>query len=111
MFWLMTVLALCHTIRVNRVPPLKPGEYSDDASQYEYQASSPDEKALVEAAARFGVVYHGVKEERHEVTFAGRMRKFDVKHILDFDPTRKRMSVIIQKENGEFMLLVKGQST
>ena len=59
---------------------------------------------------RFGVVYHGVKEERHEVTFDGSMRRYDVKHILDFDPTRKRMSVIIQKDNGDFLLLVKGSN-
>ena len=50
---LLTVLALCHTIRVDRHKPLKPGEYSHVASLYDYQASSPDEKALVEACARY----------------------------------------------------------
>ena len=47
------MLALCHTIRVDRMAPLGASEYSADGSKYEYQASSPDEKALVEAAARF----------------------------------------------------------
>ena len=53
---LCTVLSLCHTIRVDRHKPLQPHEYSHDASLYDYQASSPDEKALVEACARYSTV-------------------------------------------------------
>lgn len=49
---LFTVLALCHTVRVDRKDNLATGEYSNTGFEYEYQASSPDEKALVEACRR-----------------------------------------------------------
>jgi phospholipid-translocating ATPase len=46
------VLALCHTIRVDKVDNSGNGGYSDNGFGYEYEASSPDEKALVEACRR-----------------------------------------------------------
>ena len=50
---------------------------------------------------RFGVVFHGTHEDRLEVTFKGEMRRYKLLHSLEFDPTRKRMSVIVQNENGK----------
>ena len=35
-----------------------------------------------------------------EVTFGGQMRRYKPLHLLDFDPTRKRMSTIVQDEDG-----------
>ena len=43
---LFVTLALCHSVRVEKT------NISDPASDYEYQSSSPDEKALVEACRR-----------------------------------------------------------
>ena len=54
-------------------------------------------------------MYHGIRDERHEVAFQDTMRCYDVKHILDFDPTRKRMSVIIQDDKKNYYLFVKGE--
>jgi phospholipid-translocating ATPase len=50
---------------------------------------------------RFGVVFHGTHDERLEITFKGEMRRYKLLHSLEFDPTRKRMSVIVQNENGK----------
>ena len=49
---LFTVLALCHTVRVERCNGLALGVYSTTGSDYNYHSPSPDEKALVEACAR-----------------------------------------------------------
>ena len=51
-YYLLRVLVLCHTIRVDRKDNLATGAYSETGFEYEYQASSPDEKALVEACRR-----------------------------------------------------------
>ncbi|XP_055869059.1 phospholipid-transporting ATPase IF-like isoform X2 [Biomphalaria glabrata] len=96
------VLSLCHTVRVDRhnleskTQNGASSQYSPTGEDYEYQASSPDEKALVEACCRFGVVYHGTNDDIMEVSFQQKMKKFKLLHTLPFDPTRKRMSVIIQ---------------
>ncbi len=60
---------------------------------------------------RFGVVYHGVHDDRAVVSYQGALHRFRTHHVLDFDPTRKRMSVIVEDEAGEFLLLVKGAET
>jgi len=49
---LLLVLALCHTVRVDRKDSGVTGEYSSTGMEYDYQASSPDEKALVETARK-----------------------------------------------------------
>ena len=56
-------------------------------------------------------MYHGVRDGKAEVSFQGRMIRYQIHHVLDFDPTRKRMSVVMEDEDGEFYLLVKGAET
>ncbi|XP_060071091.1 phospholipid-transporting ATPase IF-like [Ylistrum balloti] len=108
-----TVLALCHTVRVDH-PRSHLSEkasdrvYDHSGMDYEYQSSSPDEKAFLEACRRYGIVLHGIHDDRLEVTFMGEMRRYKLLHVLEFDPTRKRMSVIIQNEQDEIYLLCKG---
>lgn len=52
---LLNVLALCHTVRVDRKDNAATGEYSSTGMEYDYQASSPDEKALVETARKYEI--------------------------------------------------------
>ena len=52
-----TVLVLCHTVRVDNISGGDAAAgaatiYSASGEDYEYQAASPDEKALVEACRR-----------------------------------------------------------
>lgn len=61
--------------------------------------------------ARYGIIYHGVRDNHMEITFNGTLRRYKIKHVLDFDPTRKRMSVIIENEKGQIQLLTKGADT
>lgn len=108
----LTALALCHSVRVDHPHTMNLGAsavYSYDGGfDYDYQASSPDEKAFVEACRRYGVVFHGIHDGRLEVTFKRKMRRYKLLHSLEFDPTRKRMSVIVQNEKDEIYLLCKG---
>lgn len=61
--------------------------------------------------SRFGIIFHGVRDEQMDVTFSGRLKRYKIKHVLDFDPTRKRMSVILEDPSGKLLLLTKGADT
>jgi magnesium-transporting ATPase (P-type) len=89
-------LALCHTIIV-------------DERTGKYNASSPDELALVNAAKFFGAEFVKRDEENNMVIkIQGKERSYRLMNILEFTSTRKRMSVIVEDERGEFTLLTKG---
>ena len=89
-------LALCHTIIL------------DDRTG-KYNASSPDELALVNAAKFFGVVFKKRDEDNNLVIdFRGVELKYRLLNVLEFNSTRKRMSVIIRDQNGKIMILTKG---
>ncbi|XP_013415921.1 probable phospholipid-transporting ATPase IF [Lingula anatina] len=111
MEWFFTVLALCHTVRIEKAADHQINGIVDfDTSDYdfEYQASSPDEKAFVDACRRYGVVYQGVKDEHQEVKVKGKVHRYKQLHVLEFDATRKRMSTVVQDEQGNIYLLCKG---
>ena len=64
----MTTLALCHTVNITgsnnkkrkpstkRTPTLRRSSFRSPQPAFEYQASSPDEKALAEACQRFQAI-------------------------------------------------------
>uniref|UniRef100_A0A4W2GBR9 Phospholipid-transporting ATPase n=1 Tax=Bos indicus x Bos taurus TaxID=30522 RepID=A0A4W2GBR9_BOBOX len=105
-------VSLCHTVQISSVQTDSigdgPWQSSFAPAQLEYYASSPDEKALVEAAARFGIVFVGNSGEIMEVKTLGKLERYKLLHILEFDPDRRRMSVIVQAPSGEKLLFVKG---
>lgn len=89
-------LALCHSIII-------------DERKGTYNASSPDELALVNVAKYFGVVFEKRDEENNvTISFKGERFTYKLLNILDFTSARKRMSVIIQYQKGKIMLLTKG---
>ena len=93
---MMIHLALCHTIIL------------DDRTG-KYNASSPDELALVNAAKFFGVVFKKRDEDNNLVIdYRGVELKYRLLNVLEFNSTRKRMSVIIRDQNGRIMILTKG---
>uniref|UniRef100_A0A4X1V250 Phospholipid-transporting ATPase n=1 Tax=Sus scrofa TaxID=9823 RepID=A0A4X1V250_PIG len=105
-------VSLCHTVQISSVQTdgIGDGPWQSNfaSSQLEYYASSPDEKALVEAAARFGIVFIGNSEETMEVKTLGKLERYKLLHILEFDSDRRRMSVIVQAPSGEKLLFAKG---
>ena len=70
-----------------------PGYECDDNYEHlEYNAASPDEKALIETRDDNQTVFKEYKKLK----------------VLEFDSTRKRMSVIVQYHCGKLMLVTKG---
>ena len=105
------VLAVCHTV----IPEGEP-----TPERICYQAESPDEMAFVVAAKRFGYFFKHrttsgidvveptfeVGGVRGEATF--QESHYEVLHVLEFNSTRKRMSVIVKTPEGKIMLYTKG---
>jgi len=74
-----------------------------------YEFESPDEGALVKAAAAHG--YKLANRTPEQVFFStptGDIRIFDVLHILQFDSNRKRMSIIVKDDFGKIIVYSKG---
>ena len=95
-------LALCNTVI--------PGQ-SDDGTIV-YQASSPDEEALVQGAALMGYQLISRSSDRIVISCHGQQYEYEVLAVLEFNSDRKRMSVIIKdKSNGKIRLLCKGADT
>uniref|UniRef100_A0A673XFT5 Phospholipid-transporting ATPase n=1 Tax=Salmo trutta TaxID=8032 RepID=A0A673XFT5_SALTR len=100
----MTMLAICHTA----VP-----ERTDDTIVY--QAASPDEGALVRAAANLGFVFSGRTPDSVIIQAVSRCSRIHINIILIlmilFLCTRKRMSVIMRTPSGKIRLYCKGADT
>ncbi|XP_069676428.1 phospholipid-transporting ATPase IF-like isoform X2 [Periplaneta americana] len=105
----LLALALCHSVQVGRGKAhTNNNADADPIASLDYQASSPDEKALVEASARCGVVFLGEEGESMSVMVKGRVRHYRKLNTLEFTSDRKRMSVIVQDEDGQIWLYCKG---
>lgn len=74
-----------------------------------FNASSPDELALVNAAKFFGASFIKRDEENNMIiTINGKELKYRLLNILEFTSSRKRMSVIVEDSEGSCLLLTKG---
>jgi magnesium-transporting ATPase (P-type) len=77
-------LAVCHDIII-------------DAKKGVYNAASPDELALVNAAKQFGYEFAGTDgDDIMTIKTPNGNQKFKRLNICDFTSTRKRMSVIVE---------------
>jgi phospholipid-transporting ATPase len=74
-----------------------------------YLASSPDELALVNAAKFFGAEFKKRDEDNNMIiTFLGKEYRYRLLNILEFTSARKRMSVIVEDAQGNYLLFCKG---
>uniref|UniRef100_A0A5G2RHE8 Phospholipid-transporting ATPase n=1 Tax=Sus scrofa TaxID=9823 RepID=A0A5G2RHE8_PIG len=94
------LLAVCHTVMVDRLD-----------SQLNYQAASPDEGALVNAARNFGFAFLARTQNTITISELGTERTYNVLAILDFNSDRKRMSIIVRTPEGNIKLYCKGADT
>jgi len=101
-------LATCHAVQVETT------QVKGGASRLHYSGMSPDEVALVQAAADVDLVM----EERFKSPgdsssmivvkdASGLRRSFKILHELEFNSDRKRMSVLLEHE-GEIWCVTKG---
>lgn len=74
----------------------------------DYQGESPDEQALVSAAAAYGFVLVERSSGHIVIDVLGQKQRFDVLGLHEFDSDRKRMSVIIGCPDKTIKLFVKG---
>ena len=85
----------------------------DESCPKTYEAESPDEAALVKSAGIYGykLLSRGPDSITIEIPGEG-VVKYDLLHILVFDSIRKRMSVIVRRENDDkIVMYCKGADT
>ena len=74
-----------------------------------YNASSPDELAIVNGARHLGFAFDSRDDDGNMVCHAfGEERRYKLLNVIEFDSTRKRMTVIVRNPEGEILVLCKG---
>ncbi|KRZ17168.1 putative phospholipid-transporting ATPase IA [Trichinella zimbabwensis] len=96
----VTMMAVCHT-----VVPEKP---SDETGELQYQASSPDEGALVRGAKDLGFIFHTRTPEAIVLSAIGIHERYEILNVLEFTSNRKRMGVVVRTPNKKIKLFIKG---
>ena len=100
LFKMFQFMACCHSIVV-------------DQNEKTYNASSPDELALVHAAKQFGFSFEDRDADGNLLIYNKYINKtltYELLNTCEFTSSRKRMSVIVRfpDENKKIYLLTKG---
>lgn len=95
-------LAVCHSVLSDKPEP------HTEPYRLEYKAESPDEAALVAAARDVGFPFVAKTKEAVEIEVMGQKEKYVVLQMIEFNSTRKRMSVIVRTPQGQIVLYCKG---
>ncbi|KAI5994780.1 phospholipid-translocating P-type ATPase [Pisolithus albus] len=95
-------LAICHTVLADKPDPSTKPYY------LEYKAESPDEAALVAAARDVGFPFVGKSKDTLDIEVLGQPEQYTLLQTLEFNSTRKRMSVIVRAPDGRIILYCKG---
>lgn len=96
----MTSLMTCHTV----IP-----EVIKETEEIVYQASSPDEAALVQGASDiFGYQFYARRPHSINCKIKGRDIQFEILNVCEFNSTRKRMSLVLKDPQGKIKLYCKG---
>ncbi|XP_030750728.1 probable phospholipid-transporting ATPase IA isoform X1 [Sitophilus oryzae] len=98
---LLILLSVCHTVIPEKMP---------DGTMV-YHAASPDERALVNGAAKFGYVFESRTPDYVDIMALGVKERYEVLTVLEFTSARKRMSVIVKDPQGKIKLYCKGADT
>lgn len=71
-----------------------------------YEAESPDEAALVKAARLYGYVLLSRSPEKVTLFIPGEGEvTYEVLHVLQFDSSRKRMSVVVRRQDDSSIIM------
>lgn len=96
-------LSLCHTVIIDK-------EDLGNRIKVTYNASSPDELALVNGARYFGYFFCD-RDDRNNMIIrmpSGVDVRYKLLNIIEFDSARKRMTVIVRTPSGEIKVMCKG---
>lgn len=91
-------MAVCHTI----VPE------ETEEGKVEYHGSSPDESALVRGASHLGVIFETRTPDHVIIKKLGEQHKYNIDYTIEFNSDRKRMSVIVHTDDGNYIIYTKG---
>lgn len=96
-------IALCHTC----LPEVK------EDGRIEFQAASPDELALVQAAQDLGYMLvdrpaQSIVLRSYDADGAEVIETYEVLDVIEFSSRRKRMSIIVRMPDGRITLFCKG---
>ncbi|KAH8401387.1 hypothetical protein KR009_005099 [Drosophila setifemur] len=94
----LVLLSVCHTV----IPERK------ENGTIIYHAASPDERALVEGAHKFGYIFDTRTPEYVEINALGVRKRYEVLNVLEFTSSRKRMSLIVRTPENQIKLFCKG---
>ena len=90
---MLTNLAVNHTVQVET-------KYQDSKGNMIYNASSPDELALVNGARYLGITYTGrdtADNNIYNISFRGEeTRQYEMLATIEFNSTRKRMTTVFK---------------
>jgi phospholipid-translocating ATPase len=95
-------LSICHTVFADKPDPEQRPQYLG------YKAESPDESALVAAARDVGFPFLSRARDRIDIEVMGQPESYILLKVLEFNSTRKRMSVLVRNPQGQIILYCKG---
>ncbi|KAF8927612.1 hypothetical protein BGZ58_010284 [Dissophora ornata] len=99
----LTLLAVCHTVI--------PERQENNPSEIIYQASSPDEGALVYGAAVMGYQFTTRRPRSVNIQVGQNDLEYEILNVCEFNSTRKRMSTIVRGPDRKIKLYCKGADT
>ena len=73
-----------------------------------YQGSNPDEVVLVTAAAELGIKFIDKNKDYLNIIYFDEPKSFKILHKFEFSSERKRSSIVIEDENKNIKIYVKG---
>lgn len=74
-------------------------------NQVVYKSSSPDERALVEAAKKFGIILKSRNMKSITISYFGVEESYDILKVLEFTSDRKRMSIVLRDQKSKEILV------
>jgi magnesium-transporting ATPase (P-type) len=105
---MIEAIGVCHTVIAEK-------KKDKDGSEYiAYNASSPDELALVNGARHMGFAFRERDEEGDLIIDVDRpgqehqVLKYKLLNLIEFDSARKRMTVVVKTPEGKILVIVKG---
>ncbi|NWR54676.1 AT11C ATPase, partial [Bucorvus abyssinicus] len=105
----LRALCLCHTVQIKEADHQVDGLIGHPERKYSYISSSPDEIALVKGAEKYGFTFLGLENDFMKIrNQKNEMEMYQLLHVLNFDPVRRRMSVIVRTTTGKLLLFCKG---
>ena len=109
----LEILSVCHTVITEK------SKNSNNPDHLAYNASSPDELALVNAAKYFGYNFKGRDDDNNmvvelrgvddELGMGSNTKQFQLLTVIEFTSTRKRMTVIVRsQQDSTIRVMCKG---